>query len=215
MNSENAKPATPVQHIVSTPTLRVRDQFVSYQGTGCLAGKRQDFVRLAGCNVRCPLRANCDQPEALGSKGDDKTIANIVGEMKTDWLHITGGEPAEHEHMVALCDAATEAGKWVQVQTSGTIPIKWNYMPFVSVSPKGQKIENVRTSEIVLVASKWMTNLRALQVTDGFDCPVFVIPEATAGNFESGDMFELLEVLAAAGRDARAGLQSHLVWGVA
>ena len=172
-------------------------------------------MRLAGCNVRCPLRANCDQPEALGSEGDDKMIAIIVGSMKTGYLHITGGEPAEHKYMVELCDYAANNGKRVQVQTSGTIPIGWNYKPFVSVSPKGHMIEDVGANEIVLVAAKWMTNARAMQVTDGHDCPVFVIPEAHGGKFELGKMFDLLEVLAAAGRDARAGLQSHLVWGVA
>ena len=195
--------------------LLVRDQFVSYQGTGFLSGVHQDFVRLAGCRVICPLRANCDQPEALGNDGDATSIAEIIESMKTGWLHITGGEPAEHEHMVALCDAASDAWKRVQVQTSGTVPIKWNHKPFVSVSPKGDRIADVGASEIVLVAAKWMTNRRALQLTDGFSCPVFVIPEATGGAFQSKAMFDLLAVLTDAGRDARAGLQSHLVWGVA
>lgn len=195
-------------------TLRVHEQFVSWQGTGCLAGMRQDFVRLAGCNIRCPLRANCDQPEALGSKGDDVTIPSIVGNMKTDWLHITGGEPAEHPRLVDLCDYAANNGKRVQVQTSGLIPITWHYKPFVSVSPKGHTISDVNTSEIILVAARWMTPQRALEVTGGCECPVFVIPEATEGAFECDAMFVLLDVLTTAGRDARAGLQSHLSWGV-
>jgi len=170
--------------------------------------------------VRCPLRANCDQPEALGSGGAVRTIAEIIDEMQTDWLHVTGGEPAEHEHMVSLCSAATEAGKWVQVQTSGTVAIEWKYRPFVSVSPKAERIEDVATSEIILVAAQWMTGLRALKATKEFGGPVFVIPEATDGKVAKDSMttrwmFELLEILAEAGRDARAGLQSHLVWGVA
>lgn len=172
-------------------------------------------MRLAGCSVPCPLRANCDQPEALGPDGEEKTIIEIIDHMQTDWLHITGGEPAEHEHMMALSNAAIECGKWVQVQTSGTIPIDWKYRPFVSVSPKSHHIADVSESEIVLVAAKWMTDDRALKVTKGKTCPVFVIPEATDGKFETGRMFDLLEVLRVARRDARAGLQSHFVWGIA
>ncbi len=113
-------------------------------------------MRLAGCNVRCPLRANCDQPEALGAGGINRTITEIIDGMKTDWLHITGGEPAEHEHMVALCDAATEAGKLVQVQTSGTIAIEWSYKPFVSVSPKAELIEDA--DDLALALQRWLEN---------------------------------------------------------
>lgn len=196
-------------------TLLVRDQFVSYQGTGLNAGIRQDFVRLAGCKVRCPLRANCDQPEALSYIGTYVSLDDIVDSMQTNWLHITGGEPGEHENMIELCECAMSVGKHVQVQTSGTIPIRWKTRPFVSVSPKSATIENVSSCEIVLVAAKWMTCNMALSAIRGLDCPVFVIPEAINGQFDCRGMFSLLDELRASGVEARAGLQSHLVWGVA
>ncbi len=195
--------------------IAVANQFVSYQGTGINAGIRQDFVRLAGCGVKCPLRANCDEPAALRQSGNFFTIGEIIARMETEWLHVTGGEPAEHEALPDLCNATAEAGKRVQVQTSGTVAIDWDFVPFVTVSPKGNAIKDVQPSEIVLVAAQWMNAERALNVTDGFHGPVFVVPEAASGDFNARAIFPLLDALQANGRDARAGLQCHLIWGCA
>lgn len=195
--------------------IRIQEQFNSYQGTGALAGTYQRFVRLAGCRVKCPLRVNCDQSDALDhNQGNEFSIDELIAEAQSSgWLHITGGEPAEHEHMVELCDRAISAGLLVQVQTSGSIPIEWSQVPFVSVSPKQRQIL-ATPDEIVLVACDWMTDDFALDVTRNARCEVFVIPEATDGVFNCGRMFELIGVLRSNGIQAKAGLQSHLIWEV-
>lgn len=200
---------------VKAHTLRAKEQFDSYQGTGALAGTYQRFVRLAGCRVKCPLRSNCDQPDALGhSQGEHINIDELVASAQSSgWLHITGGEPAEHEHMVELCDRAISAGLLVQVQTSGSISIEWKQRPFVSVSPKQRQILT-DPDEIILVACNWMTDDFALEVTRNARCEVFVIPEATDGYFGCGRMLELISVLRSNGIQAKAGLQSHIIWGI-
>lgn len=69
------------------------DPFVTYQGTGALSGRRQYFVRFAGCDVRCPIRSvsavlatrassptgDTDQGDAERRDGtaDDATAARI------------------------------------------------------------------------------------------------------------------------------------------
>lgn len=198
-----------------THTLRVQEQFDSFQGTGALAGTYQRFVRLSGCRVKCPLRTNCDQSDALDhSQGDDISINELIAEAQpSGWLHITGGEPAEHEHMVELCDRAIGAGLLVQVQTSGSISIEWKQRPFVSVSPKQRQIHTT-PDEIVLVACDWMTDDFALEVTRNARCEVFVVPEATNGEFNCGRMLGLISTLRNNGIQAKAGLQSHLIWDV-
>lgn len=200
---------------LSDSSLVVRDQFVTYQGTGLLTGVRQHFVRLAGCTVRCPLRKNCDQPEALNrGEGKNVSVSEIVSRaLSVGWLHITGGEPAEHAGLVSLCDAANAIGLKVQVQTSGTIPIQWNHIPFVSVSPKQPTIK-IDPSEIILIAARWMTPQFAISAISKSTCPVFVVPEAVQGKFGTDRMFELIDNLQSQGVDARAGLQSHLIWSV-
>ena len=40
----------------------VSELFVSFQGEGAHAGRRQLFVRLGGCPLRCRY---CDEPESL------------------------------------------------------------------------------------------------------------------------------------------------------
>ena len=195
-------------------TVLIESQYTSYQGTGTLSGELQDFIRLSGCSVPCPLRKNCDQPESLQKGSNKKTIQDIIDDMDTDWLHITGGEPAERPEMVNLCRAAIRLGKRVQVQTSGTIDIEWGCDPFVSVSPKLDHIKNVKESEIVIVAASWMTEKRAIGIIKGRSCPVFVIPESKNGEFSNDAMFKLLDSLHRSGIKARAGLQSHLVWNI-
>jgi organic radical activating enzyme len=195
-------------------TLTVRDQFESFQGTGLLSGTWQHFLRLAGCGVKCPLRANCDQPEALSrSEGQEVSIRDITDNVSADWLHITGGEPVEHNHLPELVSAAIHSGKQVHVQTSGSIHINWITRPFVSVSPKQREIL-VRPSEIILIAAKWMTDGFAKEVTAGHDCPVFIVPEATNKSFSPQRAIELTHTLREHGIDSRLGLQSHLLWEV-
>jgi organic radical activating enzyme len=44
------------------PAAWLSEIFVSFQGEGSLAGQKQLFVRLAGCNIRCGY---CDTPDSL------------------------------------------------------------------------------------------------------------------------------------------------------
>jgi organic radical activating enzyme len=95
----------------------VNEIFCSAQGEGTLVGDRQIFVRLAGCNIRCPW---CDTPDALVAKdspealveitpggGDARRLPNPLGvpEVMAEvrriaaehgpvrWVALTGGEP--------------------------------------------------------------------------------------------------------------------------
>jgi organic radical activating enzyme len=195
--------------------LRVQDQFTSWQGTGSLSGVEQRFVRLAGCKVACPLRKNCDQEEALDdSAGDMISVPEIIGGIDCDWLHITGGEPAEHEHLVGLVDAAISAGHQVQVQTSGARAINWNREPFVTVSPK-QRLIKTEPSEVVIVAAKWASQGFVLEATESLRCPIYIVPEATGRDYDPQQAKSLFHLLSGRGLDVRLGLQSHLEWGVA
>ena len=199
--------------------ISVKESFLSYQGTGLNAGVRQYFVRLSGCTVKCPLRPNCDQPESLSAANGTPThIDNLVDEALGSvgvggWLHITGGEPVEHPDIAKLVDRAMSCGLRVQVQTSGSLPINWESSPFVSVSPKQRSIKCV-PSEIVLIACDWMTDEFAMKTTLDQRCPVYIVPEATFEQFNSKRSIELASTLHDAGRDARCGLQSHLIWKV-
>src|SRR5262244_4544473 len=90
----------------------VSEMFVSFQGEGLHAGRRQLFVRFAGCPLRCRY---CDTPESLvpvpecrvlGADGEHRRpnpldVATLAAEVRdlvasAPPLHaiaVTGGEP--------------------------------------------------------------------------------------------------------------------------
>lgn len=71
--------------------------FSSIQGEGLLVGKRQIFIRFAGCNLNCSY---CDTPESrdpsCGEELSADQLQGMVENLVTPDFHslsITGGEP--------------------------------------------------------------------------------------------------------------------------
>jgi len=124
-------------------TGQVAEVFRSYQGEGLLLGKRQVFVRLAGCTVGCRY---CDTEWALGSVADvavprcteeageeaetptrlqnPLTVEQVLELVErvdpggTSAVSLTGGEPLEQPDFArALCAAL--APRDVMLETAG------------------------------------------------------------------------------------------------
>lgn len=115
--------------------------FSSIQGEGILIGRRQIFVRFAGCNLECSY---CDTPNSqsndFGELLDIKEILDIIEKLKTPDLHsisFTGGEP------LLYVDAINEIVKKTNIksllETNGTLPNKLkelNKIDYVSLDIK-------------------------------------------------------------------------------
>lgn len=87
-------------------------------------GSLTTFVRLAGCNLRCP---HCDTKYSLTSTGSEmlsaRQIINRINKASPVQIHqvlLTGGEPLYRRGAAELIDALAE-GYYVQVETNGTI----------------------------------------------------------------------------------------------
>ena len=135
-------------------TFAVNEVFESIQGEARHAGTPSVFVRLQGCAVACSW---CDtkhtwavnaaqevSPEAMLAKEEDAPsfarltqadIISVVGRFNARHVVITGGEPCTYD-LRNLTGALIRAGRWVQIETSGTQPVRVAPETWVTVSPK-------------------------------------------------------------------------------
>jgi 7-carboxy-7-deazaguanine synthase len=131
----------------------VSEMFVSFQGEGSHAGRRQLFVRLGGCPLRCRY---CDTPESLvpvdqcrvlGPDGEHRlqnpldvaTLAAEVGRLVASAppLHavaVTGGEPLAQVDFLDAWLADSRPPLPVLLETAGIFPAKLaRLLPHVAI----------------------------------------------------------------------------------
>jgi len=85
------------------------------------------FIRLAGCNLRCSY---CDTKQAQAmDAGIDMTIDEIISQIKTPKITITGGEPlCQRTELIELMDALCFTGTKITIETNGSLKIPYNYI---------------------------------------------------------------------------------------
>ena len=112
--------------------MKVNETFLSLQGEGYFTGKAAFFLRLSGCNLRCPF---CDtQHQSYTEMSEDEIVAE-ASRHKPRHIVITGGEPAL-QLTESLVDKLHAAGFFIQVETNGTLPLPEG-IDWVTCSPKG------------------------------------------------------------------------------
>lgn len=98
--------------------LAINEEFYSIQGEGVNVGRPMYFIRLQGCGVGCHF---CDTKHSWkkdDAKTDEADIIRRAVDVGTDWICITGGEPAEQD-LSRLIDLASMEGLFIQLETSG------------------------------------------------------------------------------------------------
>lgn len=100
---------------------RVNEIFKSIEGEGKRTGLPSTFIRLAGCNLRCSY---CDTAYALkANDGMPMTVDEIdekVGELHSERLTITGGEPMLQDVMTLARELRPYE---CNIETNGSIPL--------------------------------------------------------------------------------------------
>jgi 7-carboxy-7-deazaguanine synthase len=154
--------------------MKVLEHYVSVQGEGPRTGTLTQFVRFAGCNLRCPGWP-CDTPQAifpdqyrgqydeLDAEGLRMNIRQLVRQTGASNICLTGGEPFIQpvKELDELLDQLQ--GLRIEVFTNGTrvIPPMWLAMVQINMdwkldgSGEGQKAPDIR-----------MQNARDLKGTD-------------------------------------------------
>lgn len=128
--------------------LRVNEIFYSLQGEGHFTGTPAVFVRLSGCNLRCPF-CDTDHHASVGM-----TYAQVVEQVTafpSRHVAVTGGEPSM-QLTDGFIDALHAAGCFVQVETNGTLPLPPS-VDWVTCSPKDAPVVLDRIDELKVVYS--------------------------------------------------------------
>lgn len=108
-------------------SMKVIEIFKSIEGEGKRAGVVCTFIRLAGCNLRCSY---CDTTYSY-TGGTEMSIDEIVSQVDTEHVTITGGEPLLHANVYDLINALHRIGCSINIETNGSIDIKYSYVPSI------------------------------------------------------------------------------------
>ncbi len=115
--------------------LPIMEQFYSVQGEGFYSGRPAYFIRIAGCDVGCVW---CDVKESWDAGEHElmtiNTIVEKVAETKTNFVVITGGEPAMY-NLTLLTKALKEINCELAIETSGVYELSGE-LDWVCFSPK-------------------------------------------------------------------------------
>lgn len=131
---------------------RVNEIFYSLQGEGYHTGRAAVFIRLSGCNLRCPF---CDTDF---SAYQPMTAQDIVSEAERLWGEsreerfcvLTGGEPSLQVDAELVLQLHA-AGFYIAMETNGTHPVP-PQIEWVTCSPKeGAEVVLDYASELKVV----------------------------------------------------------------
>ena len=158
------------------------EHFFTIQGEGKYSGKAAYFIRIAGCDVGCVW---CDVKESWDKEQHIKMTTNEiiekVTESKTNFVVITGGEPAMYD-LRPLVDQLKSLGIMVAIETSGCYPLKGE-VDWYCFSPKKFKAPcdeaYIKANELKVIVSHpsdldWATT-HALKVST--NCQLYLQPE--------------------------------------
>ncbi|MCL2925229.1 MAG: 7-carboxy-7-deazaguanine synthase QueE [Trichodesmium sp. MAG_R04] len=172
------------------------------QGEGYWAGAPVDFIRLAGCPVGCHY---CDTGYANGGISlprQLKTFDELINELFSSRVVISGGEPFIHKQLPALVNRIEATGRQVSIETSGCYwqnisPKTWvTLSPKQHISPKYPILELMwtRASEVKLVIETGQELEFYSKILLGNNrIPVFLQPEWYSRHFTLPLVLELLQ----------------------
>lgn len=161
----NTQPAEPLASQADGNTLAINSIFYTIQGEGPFAGSPAVFIRLAGCNLQCPM---CDTEYV---KRRIMSVDMIVdryfdfAEKRQPIVVITGGEPFR-QNISLLINRLLRLCVTVQIETNGTLPPPMGTMLdhtglTIVCSPKAGSVN--KKLEPHIDAYKYVANVQSLE----------------------------------------------------
>ncbi len=130
--------------------MRVNEIFYSLQGEGYWMGRPAVFVRLSGCNLKCPF---CDTEHETYTELTEQEIIDIATGYPARHIVITGGEPTL-QLSATLVHGLKRAGFYVQIETNGSIRVAdeiFACVDWVTCSPKDADMKIGRVDELKVI----------------------------------------------------------------
>ena len=178
---------------MSAKTYRVNEIFYSLQGEGFWTGTPIVFVRLSGCNLRCPF-CDTDHSAFTEMSADDILSAVRTAGGPCTRICLTGGEPGLQADE-ALISAFHSAGYTVHIETNGTRSLPAG-IDWVTLSPKeGGRVVLDKADELKLV------------LTSGVDPSAWATFPATWHFLQPCDLAGRMNTA-----EVTAYIQSHPLW---
>ena len=166
--------------------------WATIQGEGPLAGRPAIFIRLAGCNLQCPL-CDTDYTTSRGVTPCREIIKRVVelDKSKCGLVVLTGGEPFR-QRMSGLVIGLRAHEYEIQIESNGTIydPDFPYHLVSLVVSPKTPKIDERVARHVT--AWKYVLRDTMIDKSDGLpinvlgydrpparpvgDAPIYVVP---------------------------------------
>ena len=168
-----------MQDVINYP---IMEHFFTIQGEGTYSGRAAYFIRIAGCDVGCvwcDVKESWDKEQHITMTTNE--IIEKVTESKTNFVVITGGEPAMYD-LRPLVDQLKSLGIMVAIETSGCYPLKGE-VDWYCFSPKKFKAPcdepYIKANELKVIVSHpsdldWATK-HALKVST--NCQLYLQPE--------------------------------------
>lgn len=190
----------------------ISEVFTSIQGEGIYAGRRQSFIRFAGCHLRCRY---CDTKYAQkrassfrfeGTRFANPVDAEFLAELTSEpEVCITGGEPMEQSDFLKdIVRYLKKRFKSIHLETNGTKPggLK-RILPYIDAVNLDFKIPSLTGR-----SPFWQEHERFLRACRRKDCFVKVVADRRI------KLSELKRVVAIINRvDRRIPLVLQPVWG--
>lgn len=169
------------QNLDTSGLIDVHSIFYTIQGEGPFTGKPAVFVRLAGCNLRCP---SCDTDYTIGRR--EMSVVQIAASIKNAHYDsdrkpivvITGGEPFRQNIAPLVRTLVSHHQYQVQIETNGTLYVEdmpWDSITVVC-SPKAGKINPFLYPHID--AFKYVMDARSVDQDDGL--PILALDHTAA-----------------------------------
>ena len=118
----------------------INEIFYSIQGEGFHIGSPAIFIRLAGCNLKCPW---CDTDHSKKMEmTEDEIVTPINHYHKIPLIVVTGGEPTIHNLEYLLKELKKQMSAMIAIETNGTNPQtlgglkELGLIDWVTISPK-------------------------------------------------------------------------------